>query len=158
METVRGAKSLHAFAPMCLDSRNSSAEVRSHCFVQQVRVESSSWESVGKFLELVFSGTLDRGPERGLRHTYLPNLDTFPYWRPLRPEPDVLNFDADDAAGVSDPLPTLAHMLDVAGIFHSLDNIGKKCWSRSYGGPSGRRTLNLQSWCFTDPAFGKFPK
>ena len=73
-----------------------------------------------------FSFTFDRGPEKGLEHTYLPTLDTFAHCRPLRSSDDVLDLsDENNAAMTGDPTVSLTHVLDIAGLFHSIDLIEK---------------------------------
>ena len=65
-----------------------------------------------------------------MRMTYLPDLSTFPHWRPVRQEPDALDFNADHDAVFDEPTLSLAHIMDIAGIFHALDNIEKRILSQ----------------------------
>ena len=126
MAIIRDAKSQHSFAPMCMDARNSGTEARAHCLIQQVRVESFTWELTAALFDLFFTCTSDRGPESGLNQTYLPNLDSFPHWRPLKLEQDnELDFDQDDAH-TADPIISLAGVIDIAGVFHVVDLIEKR--------------------------------
>ena len=127
MDIVRSAKSLHALPPTCMDSKNSGAAVRGHCFIHQLRLESSSWQLTADLCQLFFSFTLDSGPEKGLRRLYLPNLDSLAYWRPIQLEKD----DCDDLDALAepvsaDPVISLTHIFDVAGIFHIVDNMEKR--------------------------------
>ena len=130
MATIREAKSRHTFASMCMDAHNSGSEVRALCLIQQIRIEGWTWEQVSKFCALVFTSTSGRGPESHMSKTFLQNLDAFPYWRPIHLDGDALDFDnlAGDPAqcGDSDPVISLAHVLDVAGIFHVVDLIEKR--------------------------------
>ena len=111
-----------------MDAKHSGAEVRSACVIQDIRLESSYWDLVVGLIDLIFTCTGDRGPESGLNRTYLPNLDTFPYWRPFRMEPN------DDAAAPLelapdasvDPIISLRGIIDVAGVFHVIDLIEKR--------------------------------
>ena len=129
MEVIRAAKSLHVFAPMCMESTNSGTEVRGHALIQQVRIENFSWEETAKMFTLFFTFTVDRGPESGFRKIYLENLDTMPHWRPLQMEstelPDLLG-DEQESAAPKDPVISLAHIIDVAGVFHIIDLIEKR--------------------------------
>jgi hypothetical protein len=61
MRVIRSGKRLHAFAPMCMESKNATGEVRSICFLQQARLENHSWEMVRDMMAVFFSFTLDRG-------------------------------------------------------------------------------------------------
>ena len=125
MDIIRSAKSLHVFPPTCMDSKNSGASVRGHCFVHQVRLESLSWQHAADMMALFFSFTLDSGPERGLRHVHLPTLDTLPHWRPLQLEHED-DMDALLNPPPVDPLISLTQIIDVAGVFHIVDNIEKR--------------------------------
>ena len=103
MGIILKAKSLHAFPPMCMDSRNAGGPMRSHCCIHGVRLENLTWENVSKMFALFFSFTLDRCPESIMRMTYLPELSTFPHWRPVRHEPNALDFNAGHAAVFDEP-------------------------------------------------------
>ena len=51
VDLIKDAVAHHTFAPMCMDSRNSGTVVRSHCVIQQVRLEITGWETAqGLFL------------------------------------------------------------------------------------------------------------
>ena len=118
MIVVRAGKIHHVFAPMCMDSRNSGLPTKGHCVVQQVRVESHDWNLTAAMIALFFSMTGDRGPEASLNTVYLPNLDTFSYWRPPRVDAaeDLLQVDDEP----SDPIISMKKALDISGIYHSI--------------------------------------
>ena len=48
----------------------------------------------------------------------------------MRQEPDALDFNADHDAVFDEPTLSLAHIMDIAGIFHALDNIEKRMLSQ----------------------------
>ena len=97
-----------------------------HLFFTASATGKHSWEMVRDMMAVFFSFTLDRGPEVGLKKTYT-NLDVFPHWRPLRQEEDYLDLsDGNGGEAATDPIISLAHILDIAGVMHQIDNIEKR--------------------------------
>ena len=159
MDIIREAKSLHCFVPMCMDSRNSSGVVRSHCIVQQARVESHTWDLTAKLLALFFSFTIDRGPEAGLRRLYMPTLNSFAYWRPIAMDvdsPECLGeIDGPEAPGNTDPVLSLTHIVDIAGTFHAIDNIEKRMLDQLQSYKDNKQAFGALVICFHRPYLRK---
>ena len=132
VEIIRHGKYHHVFPPMQMDSTNSGLVTKGHCVTQQFRIESVDWTLTAAKMDLVLSATGDRGVESGLNQTYLPDLDTFDYWRPARIDDDEFALLMGEVP--RDPVISLERALDISGFEHAVHLI------------EGRLLLELKSY------------
>ena len=125
---IRANLSHHIFPPQCMDSKRSGLPYKGHCVIQQFRLESSSWGGAQSLGNMSFSWCCDMGPEALFNKIYIPDLTTFPHWRPP-PREDldgVAELNENYVAGDADPAFDISHVLPVTGMFHTLEAISKR--------------------------------